>query len=350
MADRPTDDDRPDDGSKNTGRRLTVVPNDSAKHEMPPDQLTDAADVDVVFVRRREKRRAALKSRDYPWLRRFIGLGIIVGVFAYGWKTLDSRSEELRRQRARETRMAMRTAPPAGASLGAVETQSGALADATSAGGPPPPTLNQPLGAGPVDFERDEAVLDPKTMTTIGECTKGENAFRALDVGAKAAARGDATLESVFKPTLIEAKGRARRTVSLQNVRIRLKNGEELRLHGSPKTQSGQLYLTLFRVAADGLPEPAEFPEELKDLTDAPLSDEAVNRFLSLSETPGRALEIERHEAWSFTERAGAQLIVSGDQIFDIQVFMRERFLACSRGMKAGVPSVTCQCVERGRE
>lgn len=320
--------DRPKDENERKERNLRAVPNQS---DAPEDFGSEAEE--VVLLPRREQRLKAQNPKDYPWTRRFVGFAIIAAAFIFGWKSLNRRTEELVRQHARESWTV--SVPPASVDQTAIAGKPSDLKDSNSTGTKTHRSL-------------ELAKLDPKTMTTISECTKGVNAFRQLDVGPVAAAGGQATLESVFAPVLKEVKGQARRVVALQNVRIRTKNGEEWRLHASPQTQGGQLFLKLFRVAQDGLPESVEFPEEIKDLAGARLTDEAVHRFLSQSEHPGQAIEIERHEAWSYPEKVGAQLILSDDQIFDIQVFMRDRFLACNRGIKAGMPTVTCQCVERG--
>lgn len=331
--------DRPKDESEREGKKLRVVPSEPKVPEdfepedfAPEDFGSDAEE--VVMLRRREKRLAAQNPKDYPWTRRIVGFVIIAAAFIYGWKNLNRRSDELVRQHARETSLATKLPGTSETPANSVEK-----VDATESNTP-----TNKVGVQVVEY----AKLDPKTMTTIAECTKGVNAFRQLDVGAKAAASGQATLESVFAPVMIETAGKARRSVALQNVRIRTKSGEEWRLHASPRTQGGQLYLKLFRVAPDGLPEPMAFPEEIKDLADAKLSDDAIHRFLKFSEVPGQAIEVERHESWSYPDKAGAQLILSDNQIFDIQVFMRDRFLACNRGARSGQPNVTCQCVDRG--
>jgi hypothetical protein len=321
--------DRPKDESERDERKLRAVPD---QPDVPEDFGSDAEE--VVMLRRREKRLAAQQSKDYPWTRRILGFGIIAAAFFYGWKSLNHRTDEMVRQHDRENLIATKLPPSITATPSSVPK-----IDAKDSNAPTNIMIQEPL---------EKAKLDPKTMTTIAECTKGVDAFRLLDVGPRASASGESTLESVFSPVMLEQKSRARRSVALQNVRIRTKSGEEWRLHASPRTQGGQLFLKLFRVAQDGLPEAMPFPDEIKDLADARLSDEAVNRFLQFSETPGHAIEVERHEAWSYPDKAGLQLILSDNLIFDIQVFMRERFLACSRGAKAGVPSVTCQCVERG--
>ncbi len=291
---------------------------------------------DIVLQRRIDRRLEANAKSDYPWLRRIVGFAIIAAAFFYGWQMLNRQGVEVVKQREQEVAnktIAPETAGPSATPAAVNPSKNGMTASiATELADLPP------------------AKLDGSTLNTISECTKGANAFRLLDFNKKAIADGDATLESVFKPVLKAQSGIAKRTVQLQNVRIRTKKGEELRLHAVPKTQSGQLYLKLFRVADDGLPEEAEFPDAIKNLRDQPLSDHAVTEFLQISETPGRAIEVERHESWSFTEKAGAQVIWSNDQIFQLQVFMRSKFMSCSHGVRAGSASMNCKCIVRKAE
>lgn len=284
-----------------------------------------------VLVRRIDRRLEP--KRDYPWLRRIIGFTIIASAFFFGWKSLNRQTDAILKYRAQNQALHPQgTATPAPLKQDDTKKQnvSGMTAPIATEYG--------------VDMP---APLDGPTLNTISECTKGANAFRNLNFDREKIASGDATLETVFTPVFVATKGQSKRTVQLQNVRIRTKTGEELRLHGSPQTQNGLLYLKLFKVLDDGLPAEADFPEAIKDLKDQPLSDYAISRFLLLSETPGRALEVERHEAWSYPEKAGAQVIWSGDRIFELQVFMRGKFLACSRGMKSNLPNISCKCVDR---
>lgn len=294
---------------------------------------------DVVLVRRIDRRLEARAKSDRPWLRRIVGLLIIGAAFYYGWKILNRKSEEIIKFHAERNRQLL-----------SQEQTLEAVAAATNRETPAPASEKPgPISTGP-DLSLP-VPLDAATVTTISECTKRVNAFRQIDLDPTKITNGEATIESIFSPVFnpdpARNATRSRRTVNLQNVRIRTKTGEELRLHAAPKTQTGRLYLKLFRVANDGLPEEIAFPAAIKDLDGQPLSETAVTRFLMLSENPGRALEVERHESWSYPEKAGAQVIWSGDRIYDMQVFMPDKFLACSRGDRAGQPTMNCKCVDR---
>lgn len=298
------------------------------------DHEQGSEEEEVVLQRRIDRRLEANAKSDFPWLRRIVGLAIIAAAFFYGWRMLNSQSAEIVKHRVQEVANQMPAPEPTPEPLAT------------------PPSVNPskngmtaPIATELADLQ--PAKLDGSTLNTIVECTKGAHAFRLLDLDKQTIADGSASLESLFKPVLVPQSGVAKRSVQLQNVRIRLKNGDELRLHAAPKTQSGQLHLKLFRVADDGLPEEFEFPDAIKDLKDQPLSDHAVTKFLQLSETPGRAIEVERHETWSFPEKAGAQVIWSNDQIYELQVFMRNKFMSCSHGVRAGVASMNCKCIDR---
>lgn len=331
-SDPPDDQDQQGKKSKKPlekgNPKLRVLP--TALDLIDPEN-PGAEDEEVVLVRRIDKRLAA-REKDFPWVRRVLGFSVIALAFYLGWTMLNRKSEEILRIHAQQKKEEARR-------------------DANYAAAHPSPSASSEPILKPILNGRDlvpSVALDGPTVAAIAECTKGVNAFRQLDLDPAKAAKGEATLETVMAPAFIESRGSARRTVNLQNIRIRAKNGEEWRLHASPKTQNGQLYLKLFRVASDGLPEEIPFPDSLKDLSESKLSDEAVQRFLQESNRPGEAIEIERHEAWSYPEKAGAQVILSDGKIFDLQVFMRDRFLACNRGSKAGEATISCKCVERG--
>ena len=287
---------------------------------------------DEVIVRRIDKRLAKRDQSDMPWLRRVVGLSIIVSAFWYGWTTMDRKSTELIQKTKREEALS-RVSPTTDTSK-------------------PKASLLPPNSKPKSSAETTPAVaavfLDSQSLTTISECTKGVKALGGLNLDSAVAASGAASLESVFRPVLDAKKNQGRRSVQLQNVRIRTKAGEEWRLHAAPKAQGGDLHMSLFRVTGDGLPEEIPFPPELADLKDQKINDLYLAKFLSLSETPGRALAVERHEAWSFSEKTRLQIIFGDDLIFDLQVFMSNRFLACSRGVRGDAPTVICKCVERG--
>ncbi len=333
-----------DNGSDQDKPKLRSVPRDSIDKTLREisEELRDAghdaenitADDEnaPVFVRRLEKRLENARKGDRPWIRRIVGGLVILLTFYIGWRMLDAQREaiaaHLKKRAAQEARMNGGT---------------GSVTSTTpSAPVPTPAVILKPV----VENTPVSVPLTAETLDQIAECTKGSNPFRQLHL--KADAQNPATLESVFAPVLIsERNGVARSSLNLQNVRMRVKGGEEWRLHAAPKTQNGALHMKLFRVAPDGLPEEIPFPPELADLADQPVNESAIARFLTLSVTPGQAIEIERHESWSFPEKAGAQVIWSGNQMFDLQVFMKEKFLACSRGAKAGEPQVICKCIDR---
>lgn len=346
MTDRPKD--------ENEKRKLRVVPTGAERTEIDPEKeitleallnerglSTDENEAEEVIVRRIDRKLAAREKADYPWTRRFIGFAIILAAFYFGWKSLNRQSAEILRRKAE-----MAAQKPPLSPLGE--------APANQPGTSPSPTQTaQDAAVSPLTLPAGaplmSAPLDIATVNTISECTKGVNAFRQLDLRRKKSENGETTLESVFEPALDTGNDRAKRVVNLQNVRIRTKTGAEWRLHASPQSQTGELHLKLFRVANDGLPEEIPFPPAIKDLADAPLTDAAVTRFLTFSEN-GSPLEIERHEAWSYPGKAGAQVIWSDGQIFDIQVFMAEKFLACSRGVRSGKPTVNCKCVDHHKK
>lgn len=285
-----------------------------------------------VFVRRLEKRLAANEASDRPYLRKFIGFLIIIAAFYFGWKSLDRDAAEIKRRRAENVAVNEDTPVTAPSATPQVKLSS-----------VPSKVASNPDIAEAIE----KAPLDSATIEVISDCTKGANAFRLLSLKPGKSAENPATLESVFKPVLEKSAGKNRVSLQLQNVRIRAKNGEEWRLHASPNAASGKLSLKLFRVASDGLPEVIAWPKDLEDLASAPLTDDAVSRFLQHAAKPGRALEIERHEAWSYADGSGLQIIWADEHIFDIQAFTRDRFLACNRGERAGRPRVTCKCLNR---
>lgn len=275
-----------------------------------------------VFVRRLEKRLEAMEKSDRPYLRKLIGFAIIGAAFYYGWTSLDRKSAEIVRLHKKQAQHQV-VQPP---------LQEPAKRDEKAV--PPAASDQHPI-----------ASLDEATLDIIGDCTKGTNAFRLLDLDKKKIVTGENTLESVFHPVFEGSK--ARRKTQLQNIRIQAGKGEEWRLHASPQGSKGELTMKLFRVAGDGLPEEIPFPDDLKDLDGAQLTDAAATRFLQHASTPGQAIEVERHESWSFGERTGLQIIWSNNHIFDIQAFMRDKFLACNRGERAGEPLVSCKCINR---
>lgn len=339
MSDNGSDQDKPKlrsvprDPIDTTLREITEELRDS---ESDTGNVAAGDENPSIFVRRLEKRLEKARETDRPWIRRAVGAAVILLAFYIGWRMLDAQREMIAAHlKKRNAQQALKADGDTG-SAGLPASNSNA------APVPTPAVILKPV----VENVPAPVHLTTETLDQIADCTKGSNPFRQLNL--KPDAQNAATLESVFAPVLIsERNGVARSSLNLQNVRMRTKSGEEWRLHAAPKTQAGALYMKLFRVAPDGLPEEIPFPPELQDLADQPLNEPAIARFLSLSVTPGQAIEIERHEAWSFPEKAGAQVIWSGNQMFDLQVFMKEKFLACSRGSRAGESQIICKCIDR---
>ncbi|MDZ4082297.1 MAG: hypothetical protein U1E10_05145 [Bdellovibrionales bacterium] len=282
---------------------------------------------EVVLERRIERRLREMEASDRPWLRRIVGSLIIVGSVYIGWKLMGSRIQYAKQEVARLKEQIPAPTPAPKPSDGLASPQATAVA--------PAPEL--------AELETGGARLDADAATTISECTKGVEAFRLLNLDAGLIAQGTLTLEQTFAPVLKEERGRVKRTTSLENIRIRTRDGRELRLHITPRDQKGRLFAQLFQVAGDGLPEEVEFPTSLASLKTNPITNEMRLQFLQFADTPGVPIETERHESWSFADKSGVQLIVSNDFIFDMQVFTKDRFLACVRANGKSV----CKCIEK---
>jgi hypothetical protein len=282
-------------------------------------------DQDVVIERRIDRRLRDLETGDRPWLRRFVGALIILASVYFGWKMMGSRVDQVRDEVTRLKAQIPAPTPAPKPSIGLAESQ----------------TKNLPPGLS--DLATGGALIDVPTATTIAECTKGVDAFRLLNLDANAVSKGTLTLEQTFSTVLKEERGRAKRTTTLENIRVRTRDGRELRLHITPRDQKGRLFAQLFQVAADGLPEEIDFPAALTDLKTNPVSNQMRLQFLQLADPPGVPIETERHESWSFVDKSGVQLIVANDFIFDMQVFIKDRFLACARANGKSV----CKCVDK---
>lgn len=282
-------------------------------------------DDDVVIERRIDRRLRDLETSDRPWLRRFVGAMIIVASVYIGWKMMGYRVKELNEEVSRlKTQIPAPTPAPKPSevlSVPGAKSETSGLAEGATGG----------------------ALVDVQAATTISECTKGVDAFRYLKLDAEAIAKGTLTLEQTFSSVLKEERGRVKRTTTLENIRIRTRDGRELRLHITPRDQKGRLFAQLFQVADDGLPEEVEFPAALAQLKTNPISNESRLQFLQLSDPPGVPIETERHESWSFSDNSGVQLIVANDFIFDMQVFTKDRFLACVRANGKS----TCKCIDK---
>ncbi len=296
--------------------------------KMPPHNPGDQDELDrlgedveeVVLERRIERRLQEFESSDRPWTRRILGSLIILASGYAGWKMIGARTEEAKVELAR---IKTQIPPPTAAQTGLEAKNSSTVVSADVASG--------------------GAQVDVTAANIIAECTKGADAFRLLNLDANAIAQGTLTLEQAFSEVLKEDRGRVKRTTSLENIRIRTRDGRELRLHITPRDQKGRLFAQLFQVAKDGLPEEIDFPESLADLKTKPVSSELRERFLQLADPPGVPIETERHEAWSFADKSGVQLIAANGFIFDMQVFTEGRFLACARANGKSV----CKCVEK---
>jgi hypothetical protein len=280
---------------------------------------------DVVLERRIDRRLRDLETGDRPWLRRFVGVSIILASVYFGWKMMGSRIDQVREEVTRLKVQIPAPTPAPKPAVGLVESQAKNLT----------PGLSDLVSGG--------ALVDVQAATTISECTKGVDAFRLLNLDANAVSKGALTLEQTFSTVLKEERGRVKRTTTLENIRIRTRDGRELRLHITPRDQKGRLFAQLFQVADDGLPEEIDFPAALAELKTNPVSNQMRLQFLQLADPPGVPIETERHESWSFADKSGVQLIVANDFIFDMQVFTKDRFLACARANGRSV----CKCVDK---
>lgn len=263
-----------------------------------------------VIERRVDRRRRMMEQADSPTLRRIVGGAIIAATLYYG--LFGSRSFERRtvkKSSAEETSNQLKQP---------VLTLPNLSLSATPA---PAESL------GPVE---KVSPLNAETIATISECTKGVDSLRLIDLKAT-------NLDQILAPILS-----GKRRLELQNVRIQIPSGREWRLHSSPEGQAGELRFKLFQVAQDGLPESIPFPTELSALAGAAWSPEAVEQFKKL----GRVIEEENHEIYSFRDKTGIQMIRVNGAILDVQLFMGERFLACSRDRARG--NTLCQCKKTG--
>lgn len=270
------------------------------------DDRDDGSENLNVIERRADRRRRLMEQADSPMLRRIVGGAIIAATLYYG--LFGTRSFERRNSRK---------APGAEA------------ADQLKQPVLTLPNLSLKPTSTPIDniglYEKLNQ-LSPETIATISDCTKGVDSLRLIDLKA-------ANLDQVFAPTLPK-----NRRLELQNVRIHVPSGKEWRLHANPEGQAGELRFKLFQVAQDGLPESIPFPPELHDLAGAKWTAEGVEQFKKL----GRLIEEESHEIYSFRDKTGIQMIRINGVILDMQIFMGERFLACSRDRSRGV--TICQC------
>lgn len=282
---------------------------------------------EIVLERRIDRRLRELETGDRPFLRRVVGTLVIVGSVYIGWKMMGSRIKNAKEE---ITRLKVQIPAPT-----AAPRPADGLERSDEVPVAPAPKLAELATGG--------ARIDVEAATTISECTKGIDAFRLLRLDAGQIAQGTLTLEQSFAPVLKEERGRAKRATTLENIRIRTRDGRELRLHITPRDQKGRLFAQLFQVADDGLPEEVEFPVGLASLKTNPISSQMRLQFLRFADPPGVPIETERHESWTFVDSSGAQLIVANDFIFDMQVFTKDRFLACVRASGRAV----CKCIKK---
>lgn len=314
-------------------KKPPLDPNDNGENGKigePVSKDTGAEDIfpeEIVLERRIERRLRELETSDRPWLRRIVGSLIIVLSIYVGWKLMGSRIQHVQEEVTRLRDQIPAPTPAPKPSDGLASPQGPTVA--------PAPEL--------ADLATGGARLDVDAATTISECTNGVDAFRLLNLDAGQIAQGTLTLEQAFAPVLKEERGRVKRTTTLENIRIRTRDGRELRLHVTPRDQKGRLFAQLFQVASDGLPEEVEFPTSLASLKTNPITNEMRLQFLQFADPPGVPVETERHESWSFADKSGVQLIVSNDFIFDMQVFTKDRFLACVRANGRSV----CKCIDK---
>ncbi|MDX9731969.1 MAG: hypothetical protein RBT63_09375, partial [Bdellovibrionales bacterium] len=227
------------DGNQGNGNRN----NERGLNDLGPEQLGPEPE-EVVLERRIDRRLAQQQAGDWPWVRRLVGLIIIVGAFVLGWRMLAERSAEVIRLSERSKAVV----PPLS---GAIADTTGETSEVIQVDSTPQDTHDHGdanvLGrvVSPVRMER--AILDSREANTIADCTKGQDAFRQIDLNAGTIAAGQATLETVFAPVVSSnrtvntelSSGRAKRTLQMQNVRILDAKGQELRLHAAPRTQDG---------------------------------------------------------------------------------------------------------------
>lgn len=305
------------------------------------DDEVDGTTEEVVFERRLERRLRRIHEGDRPWLRRFIGVTIILISIFLSWRIVVSRNQqivEMYHQSEREFQEQERRK----------KEQAGAQLD--PALGPNPTGPSQDHATVPEDVVAVEAFLDVPTANTISECTKGVDAFRLLNLSSDVLSKGEATLDSVFAPAL-EAKALGvKRQVNLLNIRIRDAAGVEVRMHAVPDGESGKLRTKLFGADAEGLPDDeAKFSTEIEKFRDIPYTAAIEKEFLKLGKHPGSLLETETHEVFTYRDRSGIQVIRSNGKIAELQVFAQKKFLACSKrtGKSRHAATVECKCLDR---
>jgi hypothetical protein len=292
----------------------------------------DSGNEDVVFERRLEKRLRRIHEGDRPWLRRLAGISIILFTLVVGWRLTVSRNKEI----AQSHRTSKHQSRPESK----IESESGT--HRKDAEGPA-------LEARKVDLR--EAFLDAPAVSTIAECTKGIDAFRLLNLSVHDVAKGGATLDSVFAPALNPKSPGVKRQVNLINIRILDASGTEVRLHAIPEGESGKLRTKLFGADSEGLPDPdKKFSAEVEKFRDQPFSLVTERAFMEFAKNPGKLLETETHEVFSFRDRSGIQIIRSNGHIAELQLFAKQKFLACTTQIPfGGEAKVECKCLDRSR-
>ncbi len=298
----------------------------------------------MVYERRLERRLRRIRENDRPWLRRVIGVSVILLSIFVGWRLIVARNHqivEMHRQSQREFQEQERRKGE----------QAGTKATSGVASGlGPNPTGSVTEEDPALDALDVPAYLDIPTVNVISECTKGIDAFRLLNLSGEVLSKGEATLDSVFAPAL-EAKAiGVKRQVNLLNIRIRDAKGTEVRMHAVPDGESGKLRTRLFGVDQEGLPDDeAKFSPEIEKFRDVPYSTLIEKEFLQLGASPGRLLETETHEVFTYRDRSGIQVIRSNGKIAELQVFGKKKFLACSKqaGATRHAATVECKCLDR---
>lgn len=293
------------------------------------DEVDDKSE-DVVYERRLERRLRRIRENDRPWLRKVIGVLVILTSIFVGWRLIVARNQqivEMHRQSQRDYQ---------------AQTSPGNLG--------PNPTGSVAEQEPPLESRSPEAYLDIPTANIISECTKGVDAFRLLNLSGEMLSKGEATLDSVFAPVLEAKSTGVKRQVNLLNIRIRDKSGAEVRMHAVPEGESGKLRTKLFGVDAEGLPDDeAKFSAEIEKFRDVAYTAAIEKEFLKLGESPGVLLETESHEVFTYRDRSGVQVIRSNGKIAELQVFAKQKFLACSKRLEANrhAATVECKCLDR---
>lgn len=303
----------------------------SKDHEGGDDEF---ASEEVVYERRLERRLRRIHEGDRPWLRRAVGVSVILITLVVGWRLIVARNQEIVEMHRQSQ----------------LEFEQAKMLEANGSDSKEVSSAKSEIAERVETLVPIEAFLDGPAVTTIAECTKGVDAFRLLNLSKESVSKGEATLDSVFAPVLEPKLPGVKRQVNLLNIRILDVTGKEIRLHVVPDGESSKLRTKLFGVDSDGLPDPeVRLSEEIEKLRDIPYTVEVEKAFLKFGQSPGKLLETESHESFSYRDRSGVQIIRSNGRISELQVFANKKFLACTRRNSASGrdTAVDCKCLDR---